>query len=144
MALLDLSALKKAIDAFERGYDAVNNDAMVQKLSVELQETLKAGIIQHFEFTYESAWKFMKRWLETNYGSSVDGVTRRELFRLAAENHLIEDVELWMMFHRARNQTSHTYDKKIATEVYDNAIQFMPAVKKLYQQLHDNNDDKNN
>ena len=36
----------------------------------------------------------MKRWLEKNYSSSyVDGVTRRELFRLAAENHIIDYVE---------------------------------------------------
>jgi hypothetical protein len=35
----------------------------------------------------------MKRWLEENVGSaSVDGVPRRELFRLAAESRLIEEL----------------------------------------------------
>lgn len=140
MSLLDLTAFQKAINAFERAVHAVTDDKVVSSLSVELQEILKAGIIQNFEFTYESAWKFMKRWLEKNYGNSIDGVTRRELFRLAAENHLITDVEQWMLFHRARNQTSHTYDEKIATEIYNYAMQFLPFVKKLYQQLHDNND----
>lgn len=78
--------------------------------------------------------------MESNYGSSIDGVTRRELFRLAAENHLITDVEQWMAFHRACNETSHTYNEKIALAVYNYAVQFLPVVKKLYQQLVEKND----
>ena len=141
MSLLDLSALKKAISAFSRTCHAVNDSKTVNALSLDLQDALKAGVIQNFEFTYEMAWKFIKRWLEKNYGSQVvDGVTRRELFRLAAESHLINDVEEWMLFHRARNQTSHTYDEQIALEVYDNSIQFLPVVEHLYQQLSAKND----
>ncbi len=140
MSLLELSGFKKAIDTFERAFDAINQDQIVPTLSQDLQETLRAGLIQNFEFTYESAWKQIKRWLEKNYGNSIDGVTRRELFRLAAENHLIEEVDEWMLFHRARNQTSHTYDQKVAAEVYHYATLFLPTVKKLYQQLYDKND----
>ena len=53
-----------------------------------------------------SHWKLMARWLNTYIGSGIsDGVTRRELFRLAAENRLIPDVDLWMLYHNARNDT---------------------------------------
>lgn len=139
MVLLDLSAFKRAIDAFERTYDAVNNNKTIQSLSPELQETIRAGVIQNFEFTYEVAWKFIKRWLEKNYGGSeVDGVTRRELFRMAAENKLIDDVDSWMLFHRAGNQTSYTY--AIAAEIHTISLQFFPIAVKLYQQLCDKND----
>ena len=141
MSLLDLTAFNKAIDAFSRTCAAVGDLNTVGALSSDLQTALKAGVIQHFEFTYEMAWKYIKRWLEKNYGSqAVDGVTRRELFRLAAEHRLIDDVDQWMLFHRARNQTSHTYDEQIALEVYDNAMQFLPVVNHLYQQLQDKND----
>lgn len=44
-------------------------------------------------------------------------VTRRELFLRAAENRLIDDMDLWMSFHAARNETSHTYDTNTAEEV---------------------------
>jgi len=55
----------------------------------------------------------MKRWLDENIGSTVaDGVTRRELFRLSAENRLRNDVDTWMEFHRSRNLTSHTYNEE--------------------------------
>ena len=141
MTLLDLSALKMAIDTFTRTCNAASDEQLTQHLSNDLQDAIKAGVIQNFEFTYEMAWKFIKRWLEKNYGSTyVDGVTRRELFRLAAESHLIVDVDEWMLYHRARNQTSHTYDKLIAAEVYLQALVFLSVVKALYQQLQNKND----
>jgi len=141
MSVLDLSAIKKAIDAFDRTCRAANDTSTINRLSTDLQDAIKAGVIQNFEFNYEIAWKFIKRWLEKNYGSSyVDGVTRRELFRLAAENHLIENVDEWMLYHQARNQTSHTYDEKVAGEVYHSAMAFLTVVKKLYHQLQTKND----
>ena len=60
----------------------------------DLQEAVRAGVIQNFEIAYEQSWKMMKRWLEDSVGATyVDGVTRRELFRLAAEHRLITDVD---------------------------------------------------
>jgi nucleotidyltransferase substrate binding protein (TIGR01987 family) len=95
-----------------------------------MRDTVKSGIIQHFEVAYEQCWKAMKRWLETNVNSeSEDGVTRRELFRLAAESRLISDVDAWMIFHRGRNETSHTYDADTAEEVYAIAVAFLPQAE---------------
>lgn len=141
MSLLDLSALNKTIDAFSRTCHAVTDQNIISQFSPDLQNALKAGVIQNFEFTYEMAWKFIKRWLEKNYDSSyVDGITRRELFRLAAESGLIESVDDWMVYHRARNQTSHTYDQDVALEVYTISLKFLDVVSKLYQQLQAKND----
>ncbi len=113
----------------------------MKSLSIDLQEAVKAGVIQNFEFTYELSWKFIKRWLEKNYGSTyVDGITRRELFRLAAETQLIESVDEWMLYHQARNQTSHTYDETVAAEVYKVSLNFLTVAEKLLQRLQAKND----
>ena len=78
----------------------------------------RAGVIQTFEFTYELCWKFMKRWLAENISPmAVDGIPRKELFRLAAESRLIADFNAWNDHHRARTLTSHTYDQRTA-EIY--------------------------
>ena len=83
----------------------------------------------------------MKRWLEANVSAeSVDDVSRRELFRRAAENRLIDDVDLWMSFHAARNVTSHTYDNTTAEEVSDRAEHFAAAAQALLTALQARND----
>jgi len=137
---LDLSALIKASESFGQSlevlqrYGASSND-------VNLCRTLQAGVIQHFEFTYELCWKFMKRWLEHNLGrSEVEGVSRRALFRLAHESRLIDGVDIWMTFHAARNQTSHTYEQATADEVLAVAQAFLPYVQNLLGRLQANND----
>lgn len=140
MPLLDLSALEQALTAFEKACIA-SEEAKALPLSPTLQDVIKAGVIQHFEFTYELAWKFMKRWLENNFGSQlIDGVTRRELFRLASESQLIDDIDGWMFYHQSRNKTSHTYHADMALEIYESSLQFLPIVKKFYQTLKAKND----
>lgn len=91
---------------------------------------LRAGVIQHFEFTYELCWKFMRRWIEENVGF-VDGVARIELFRRAAENLLIEDVAKWVEYHKSRNLTTHTYNTGTADTVFLKSNEFLQDAKKF-------------
>lgn len=137
---LDLSSLQKAVMSLERALNVAASDRL-KEMTADQQEVIRAGVIQNFEFTYELCWKFMKRWLETNLSPMIaDGVTRRELFRLAVENRLIDDVEQWMIYHDARNQTAHIYDLEIAQEVYETARGFVRDARKLLQALESRND----
>ena len=83
----------------------------------------------------------MKRWLEHNLGSAyVDGVTRKQLFRLAAEHHLIDDVAAWFNYHNARNKTAHTYNHATAVEIYAVTPGFLDDVRLLLNNLEAKND----
>lgn len=136
---LELTSLEKATASLEPSIHAAAK--FEATLPPELRETVRSGIIQNFEVAYELSWKMMKRWLETNISAeSVDGVTRRELFRLAAESRLLEDVDHWMSFHAARNITSHTYDNATAEEVSERAAQFVAAAQSLLAALRARND----
>jgi len=126
--------------SLERALNVAAPDRL-KEITADQQEVIRAGVIQNFELAYELCWKFMKRWLETNISPMVaDGVTRRELFRLAAENRLIDDVEQWMIYHDARNQTAHIYDLEVAQEVYETARGFVRDARKLLQALESRND----
>ncbi len=137
---LELTALRRAVAALENAILVWNQkQADSSTLDMEL-EVIRAGVIRSFEFTYELCWKFMKRWLEENYGATeVDGVPRRELFRLAAENLLLTDVDRWMDYHRARNRTSHIYDPVIAGSVLDSTLAFLPDAQDVLQRLEARN-----
>lgn len=138
---LVLNNFKKSIQALDRSLQVLGAPEQMDQLSHEAQEAVKAGVIQNFEVAYEQAWKMMKRWIENNVeATQVDGVTRRELFRLAAEHELIQDVDLWMEFHKARNESSHSYDGDVAQEVLETAQKFLGEVKDLFDRLEQHND----
>lgn len=137
---LDLSSLGKAIESLEKTLKVAENKELAAGLDDDAKDAIRAGGIQNFEFTYELCWKFMRRWLGINVGSTyVDGVTRRELFRLSAENRLISDVDQWMEYHDARNETAHTYNEDTADDVFETSRIFLADAKKLLEALKERN-----
>lgn len=132
---LDLSSLRKAVLFYQEALKAYG-ELIDGGTTAAQRELLRSGLIQTFETTYELCWKYMKRWLETNFSpDEVNGVNRRELFRICAENLLIDDVNQWMEFHQARNRASHTYNETVAEEVFAVARQFLPYAQDCLKQL---------
>jgi len=141
MERLDLSALKNAAKSLEATIGEAHNVDFMDRLNEVQRRAIIAGAIQNFEVTYELCWKFLKRWLEHNLGRDyVEGITRSELFRFGAEHRLIDDVGEWMLYHRARNQTSHTYDEETAQEVFKTASDFVHSALSLLERLEARND----
>lgn len=139
--LLELDSLRKAIKSLQAVLEKADDEALSMRIDDITRYAIKAGAIQNFEFTYELCWKFMKRWLENTMGNTyVDGVSRRELYRIAAEHRLIDDVDQWMIYHKARNITSHTYNEDRAEEVFQIAKIFAADAGKLLRQIEAHND----
>ncbi len=67
-------------------------------------------------------------------------MSRRELFRVSAENRLLDDVSSWMEFHQSRNLASHTYDANNAGHAFDLALQFIGSAKEFLLRLEARND----
>jgi len=137
----DLSSLERAIVSLDQLHRRITADDFLAAQDNVIRLGLQAGLIQNFEFTYELCWKSIKRWLENNINPEVvDGVTRRELFRLGAENRLIEDVDEWMSYHTARNLTAHQYDSALAEETLHVMADFIRAAHRLLANLKARND----
>jgi len=116
--MLDLTAIEKAQNSLSDSPGALNDKHFIDKLTPQQFHTIRVGVILNFEITYELSWKLIKRRLENNIGNTeVDGASRRQLYRLAAESKLIEDIDLWMTSHKYRNLTSHTHDENTTKEV---------------------------
>ena len=138
---LQLVSLGKSLDALGEVLAVSGNDKRMGELTEIERVAIRAGVVQHFEITYEICWKLMARWLNTNISPGVaDGVTRRQLFRLAAESHLINDVERWMRHHAGRNATSHIYDFDKAEAVYRATVDFVHDARALLRALEARND----
>jgi len=137
---LDVSSLRLAVESISGAVQEGTSQDFMDGLTERQKDVVRAGVIQNFEFTYELCWKFMRRWLRENLGHThVDGIPRRELFRLAAENRLIRDVEPWFLYHKARNLTAHTYNAGTADEVFQAAVRFVSDARHLLQTLEQRN-----
>ncbi len=123
---INTTAFEKALNAFKRSINVAKTYLTDQRSSIDLKETIKAGVIQHFEFCYELCWKMLKRQLELESitPTSIDALSYPELVREGIEKQLISDAKKWLSYRHQRNITSHTYNQDKAESVYLTALEF--------------------
>lgn len=140
--VLNLTSLEKAVESLDDAVKVSLDHGFMSKLSQEQADTVRAGVIQNFEFTYELCWKFIQRWLkEHKHSEDADHPrTRKDLFRIAAKSGLIDEPERWFDYGDARNITAHTYDRNTAQVVHGVALRFAKDAKELLSRLEKLND----
>ena len=133
---LDLGSLRAAVQALANAVDVVSSPEYAA-LDSRWHDTLVAGVVQHFEFTFELCWKMLKRQLEREVPSpaALDGVDYRELFRLAHQRGLITAVEPWFEFRELRNITAHTYARDKARKVAAGAPALLAQARTLLNNI---------
>ena len=105
-------ALRLLGQAVEIVSQRVNEDEAVEDL-------LKEGLIQRFEYTHELAWKVMNDYAEYQGYTDIRG--SRDAFRKAFEMEIITDKR-WMESIADRNLTSHNYDDETAEAIYEAVV----------------------
>lgn len=95
-------------------------------------ELNRDACIQRFKFTFELAWKMLKRVLHYK-GIQVN--SPRDVFREAASEGLISDPVAWFGFLEDRNRTVHTYNASIAEEIYQHLPSFQTELQLLLNKL---------
>ena len=135
---LDLSSLREALTALETSLRYLRSDLAADPA---LADQFRAAAIQAFEFTYELAFKFMKRQLEEIVAvpSSVDEMTFLQVVRAAAEAGLVSDVSRFREYREARNITSHSYDRTKAERIAAELPRFAADVAGLLARLEARN-----
>jgi len=98
---------KKALAVLERAVSA----GQERKLN-ELEEQ---GLIQGFEFTFELSWKLLKDYFESKGFKDFHG--SKDTFKLAFQEGLINEGEIWMEMIDSRNRSSHTYEESVAKQI---------------------------
>lgn len=140
--ILNLTHLSNSICTLEQLLKKVSDDEFMSKLDDVTRNGLQAGVIKNFEISYELCWKSIQRWLQHNYISTEAEFprTRKDLFRMAATTHLIDNPEAWFEYGDARNLSSHVYDEDTAAEVYQISFRFVLDARHLLLALDSSND----
>lgn len=118
-----LPTLKKALASLKRSLDQPKN------------EFTRQSSIHCFKLSYELSWKTLKRYLSENQGREESNI--KNLYRIAAKEGLLNSVEAWFEYHKARNLTSHTYNEDTAEIVYEQAKKFYAHAIELLEKLED-------
>ena len=111
-----LKKLSEAINYIKKDFGKKENDIEYENADKILEEIIKEGLIQRFEYTYEMAWNVMKDYALYQGNSEISG--SRDAIRFAFSSNLIVNGELWMDMIKSRIKTSHTYDEETAEEIY--------------------------
>jgi nucleotidyltransferase substrate binding protein (TIGR01987 family) len=111
-----LKKLGEAINYIKKDLNEKEIDIEYENAEEILEEIIKEGLIQRFEYTYEMAWSVMKDYALYQGNSEISG--SRDAIRFAFSSNLIANGELWMDMIKSRIKTSHTYNEETAEEIY--------------------------
>lgn len=132
---LDVSNLSRVIASLETALVIYENSEEAPTSPV--REMLQDAVIQRFEFTFEVAWKALKRHLGEYSLERVDAMTSCEPFQPGYEQGMLRDAEAWMVYLQRRNLTSHVSNTDIAATVFDSAAPLLHNAKFLFAQIRE-------
>ena len=94
----------------------------VQRLQEAIQDyksfpnsTMRDGVIQRFEFTFELAWKSLKEYMEDQGAQELQ--FPKQVLKAAYSAKVIDNEKVWLSMLSSRNITSHIYDDSQAAKV---------------------------
>ena len=75
---LELQNLKDCINSLKECESSLKAD----NIDVKMKNFIEDACIKRYEFTVETAWKTMKKYLKSEYGKSDKELTMNNIFRL--------------------------------------------------------------
>jgi nucleotidyltransferase substrate binding protein (TIGR01987 family) len=127
---LDVTSLGNAVRRLREGLDRYEREPM--------DEQIRDGLIQRFEFTYELSHRMLRRYLR-EVAASPDEIQRMpfaDLIRAGNVQGLVRgNWPAWRRFREMRARTSHTYEANAALQVVSAIPAFLDEVEHLYAEL---------
>ena len=115
-----LSKLDESVKYIQHNFLDNEDELDTEDLRYVVDELIKEGLIQRFEYTHELAWNVMKDYAFFQGNSTVGG--SRDATREAFKLQIIDNADTWMDMILSRNKTTHTYNEETANEIFGKII----------------------
>jgi nucleotidyltransferase substrate binding protein (TIGR01987 family) len=134
-----LHKLSQAVEYIKN--NLLEDDHEGEGLDYVLDEIIREGLIQRFEYTHELAWNVMKDYAVFQGNTSVGG--SRDASREAFQLKIISNGQVWMDMIGSRNKTSHTYNEEVANEIFVKIMkEYYPAFLEFQQIMESKKSDE--
>ncbi len=118
--------LKKSLQTLRESWKAYQ-----QNTDEKLTSIIADSCVQRYEYTLETAWKLMKRYLKLVYGKSDAELTINNIFRLMNGYGMIADWENWREYYAKRKETAHEYSIEKSRDVLTVIPRFLDDAQAL-------------
>ncbi len=98
-------------------------------------ESIQESCIHRFETCFDTLWKHLKKYLQETTGLAEMPNGPKPIFRLVAENKIIDDFETWYNYNIKRIGTSHDYSEVKASEALKIIPSFIADAIELYEKM---------
>lgn len=130
------SNYRKALGKLRETVNYIHTEIESKETASVLDDIVKQGLIQSFEYTHELAWKVIKDYFTDQGNPNITG--SRDATREAFQLGLIADGDAWMDMIKSRNLTSHTYDEDTANHIYQQILKaYFPAFEEFERVMQD-------
>lgn len=104
-------------------------------LQLPFDTIVRDASIQRFEYTFESVWKLLKIYLQSQEG--IVCTSPKSCFRHAFRADLLslEHIETCLTMTDDRNLTSHTYIEAIAQTIYQKLPTYYQVMRELFDKI---------
>ena len=129
---LDLVNLKNCISTLKncsKDYKASDSEIM--------KEYIADACIKRYEYTVETAWKIMKKFLKLEYGKKDEELTMNNIFRFMEGYGFIHSWEKWREYYDRRNDTSHEYNQVKVLVILGMVDNLVEDCEFLYKKLQE-------
>ena len=127
---LDITNLKNSIKSLQeciKAYQTVTD--------TQMRGFIEDSCVKRFEFTVETSWKLMKKYLKEVYGKEDKELTMNNIFRLMEGYGFIKSWEIWRGYYDRRNDTSHEYNQEKAMNILKSMDNLLEDANYLYSEL---------
>lgn len=131
-AMKSISTLGQSLVDLEK-FEKIELVAGLSRESVG--KTLRDSIIQRFEYSIDTLWKYLKEYLLEKKG--VSQVHPKPIFRecFLAELLSEDETNLAIKMVENRNETSHAYNEKVAEKIYENIPKYFDLMKNILEKI---------
>ena len=124
---LDIEALRRAEKSLKKSYDIYLNG----NDDIEMCNIYADSCVKRFEYTFETAWKTMKKYFKLQYSKKEEELTMNNIFRFMESYGFAESWLKSKEYYRQRNNTSHEYNIEKSQELLNIIPKFLEDVEYL-------------